>query len=123
MSSSFENSPETNDTSTGLRHSKLGISSFVLSLAAFVGAFAIIVYAGYMETSTAGGLESAEQMALTIGLGIMAMVGLLMISLILGIVGLFQSGRRKILAGIGVGISGSCIVLIVLIIWIGITSG
>ena len=46
---------------------------------------------------------------------------LLLVGLILGIVGLFQSDRRRTFAGIGVGINAVVGALIAAVFWFGMT--
>ena len=61
--------------------------------------------------------------AIMIGLAIFACIGRQLIGLILGVVGLFQSNRRRTFAAIGVGMNGTIAILIVVIIWFGMTYG
>ena len=105
------------------RNSGLGIASFVLAIVSIVAAIAIFGYAGFLEISTEGGVDEDTTAAIMIGLAIFACIGRQLIGLILGVVGLFQSNRRRTFAAIGVGMNGTIAILIVVIIWFGMTYG
>jgi len=91
-------------TDVPLRHSGLGIASLVIAIVAIVGGFATLVLcllARYLQMSTPGGLLPQAPEAIIVGLGLMCSAGGLLVGLILGIVGLVQSGRRKVCAVLG----------------------
>jgi len=105
------------------RQSGLGIASFVLSIISGVASIILIGYAGYVETTTDGGVAGDNTLALIIGLAFFSCVAMLLIGIILGAVGLAQKGRRKTFAAIGVGINILFAILIALLMWIGISQG
>jgi hypothetical protein len=84
------------------KHSGLGIASFILSILTGVGAFVLVVVAGVVEASTPGGMDENSAVAVVIGLGIIGVTILEILALGLGVAGLLQSNRTKILAVLGV---------------------
>lgn len=91
---------------TTLRHSGLGIASFVLALGCAFLAFAMIVVAGVMEVSTPGGIDEESLAAGLVGLAILTALFGSFVAFILGAAGLFQSQRKKIFAALGLIFSG-----------------
>lgn len=84
------------------RQSGLGIASFILALGTGLGAFALLVVAGVLESSSPGGIDEASIEAALIGLGILGCLALFVLAFALGLASLFQSGRAK-----GFGIAGT----------------
>ena len=122
------NSPIGTDTSSNesipdRRQSGLGVASFTLSLVAGVATVASLGYAGYVETTTAGGVAGDNTAATLIGLAILACFAALLVGIILGVVGLFQKGRRKTFGAIGVGLNGLFAILTGVVMWIGLSQG
>ncbi len=85
-----------------IRHSGLGIASFILSLGGGIVLFLLVVLAGYAEINTPGGLDEGAPMAVLLGLGIIGAGLLEMVALALGVAGIVQHGRRRVLAILGV---------------------
>ena len=102
-------------------HSGLGIASFIISIATLVAVVIIFGFAGYSEATNPGGVD--ETTAMTIGFAIIGSCLLLLIGAVLGIVGLFQEGRRRMFAGIGVGINGVLVLMVIGVIWLGLSYG
>lgn len=105
-----------------MKHSGLGISSFIISAATGVAMFVLIMLAGVLETTTAGGMDEESVAAVLIGL---FMFGFLFIDLLavgLGIAGLFQKGRKKIFAILGVVIAVATILMTLLLLVVGLIS-
>ncbi len=102
-----------------LKHSGVGIASFVLALLATVSFVFIFFYAGYKESTQRYGMSEGE--AIFVGLVAIICCVLLLVGLILGIVGLFQDDRRRVLAGFGVGINAVMGALITFVLWYGLT--
>lgn len=84
-----------------LKHSGLGIASFVTSIVAGLFTFILIIVAGVLETSTPGGIDEKSPAAIIIGLLIIAFILASLVSLGLGIGGLFTKERKKIFAILG----------------------
>ncbi|MBN3040902.1 MAG: hypothetical protein JW867_07220 [Candidatus Omnitrophica bacterium] len=87
---------------TPLKHSSFGIASFIISLIVGIGDFILIVFAGYFEMNTPGGMSEDSLEAMLIGLFLIAGFGLCLVGGGLGIAGLFQKNRKKIFAVLGV---------------------
>jgi hypothetical protein len=101
------------------KYSGLGIASFAISIIAGVLIFVTFVIAVVMEASTPGGMDEESVEFIWIGI---AGIGLLIVELValgLGIGGLFQKEKRKILAILGTVFSGGAVVLLVLAVAVG----
>ena len=81
-----------------LKHSGLGIASFIVSIAAGVCIFFTFVIAGAIEATTPGGMNEESVTAIIIGLLLVIFLFATLVSLGLGIGGLFQKERKKIFA-------------------------
>ena len=84
-----------------LKHSWLGIGSFVISLA---GGFAMLLLfgvAGYLQISTPGGMDEKSMTAILIGLMLFALIGAHLVGAGLAIGGLTQKDRKKVFAVLG----------------------
>jgi hypothetical protein len=122
------NSPTGIDTSANesipeKQQSGLGVASFTLSLVSIIATVTVFGYAGYVEINTEGGVAGNETQAMLIGFAIIACIAMLLVGMVLGIVGLLQTERRRTLAAIGVGLNGLFAILIGLIMWIGLSQG
>lgn len=85
--------------------------------------FITVVIAGLIEASSPDGMDETSPVAIMVGLAIFGFVGISLIALVLGIVGLFQSDRKKIFALLGTIFSALTILGIAALILIGITMG
>jgi len=70
------------------KHSGLGISSFVISLVGGFAMFLLFCVAGFMETTTPGGIDESSGVAVVLGLG-------------LAIGALTQKNRKKVFSILG----------------------
>lgn len=84
-----------------LKHSGFGISSFIISIASVVLAFAMVAVAGIMESNTPGGVDEDSPEAMMVGLGIILSALLAVLGAVLGIVGCTLPNRNKIFAILG----------------------
>lgn len=84
-----------------LKHSGLGIASFIVSIAAGVCIFFTFVIAGAIEATTPGGMNEESATAIIIGLLLVIFLFATLVSLGLGIGGLVQKERKKIFAILG----------------------
>jgi len=89
-------------------HSAIGIISGVAALLSGFAVFSLATLAGVL-TVARGDLAEDSPEAILIGLGIIAGVGVALLALILGVVGLFQSGNKLFPI---LGTVGSSLVLI-----------
>ncbi|MBN8738302.1 MAG: hypothetical protein BGP24_03905 [Lysobacterales bacterium 69-70] len=105
------------------RHSGLGIASFILSLVAALCLFALFGVAGYLEISTPGGVSEESPLAVGIGLLLFLFLGLAFVALCLGIAGLVEKRRRRILAGLGTLFSAFALISAIAVMLIGLTMG
>lgn len=106
-----------------LKHSGLGIASFIVSIFSGGLMFITVVIAGLIEASSPDGMDETSPVAMMVGFAIFGFVGISLIALVLGIVGLFQSDRKKIFALLGTIFSALTILGIAALILIGITMG
>ena len=102
-------------------HSKLGIASFITSILAGIIMLALFIYAGILETNTPGGMSEDSIEAMLIGFGIISIGFMLLVSLGLGIAGLFQKQQQKVFATIGTVFSSIIIFGTIALLIIGIT--
>jgi hypothetical protein len=90
--------------------SGFGIASFVIACLAGMFELAVIVYAGILQTSTPGGMDENSPQAIVIGLAAIGGMAIDLLAIGLGIAGLFQRGRGKTFAVLGV-VLGTVILL------------
>ena len=102
-----------------LKHSGVGITSFIISLLVAIGAFVLVVVAGIIETTTPGGMDENSVAAVVVGLFIFGCIFLQIVALGLGIGGLIQKYRKKIFAILGTVFSGTTILGIVFLMLVG----
>lgn len=94
-----------------LRHSGIGIASFVLSLLAiipFVGLFVYGIMIGISDAAGGSGSGAALESTtfeIAAGLSVFGSIGLDLLAVVLGIVGCCLSNRKKIYAILGLCIS------------------
>ena len=86
---------------TELKHSGVGIASFVLSLLSGIGLFVLFGVAGYMESQSPGGMSEDDPTTMLLGVALIAGGMGQFLAFILGAVGLFQPNRKKIFAILG----------------------
>ncbi|WP_257385608.1 hypothetical protein [Tahibacter caeni] len=103
-----------------LRHSGLGIASFMMSIVAALCIVSLFAVAGYLELSTPGGVREDSPLAAGIGLLMFLFLGLAFIALCLGIAGLFEKRRRRVLAGLGTAFSAFTLISAVTLVLVGI---
>ncbi len=101
------------------KHSGIGIASFITSLISGVFIFLLIVIAGIMEASSPTGIDEESAAAILVGLALFLFGGLALISLGLGIAGLFQKDRQKVFAILGTVFSSSILLGTTLLMVVG----
>jgi len=113
----------TGTQSGALKHSGLGIASFLTAICLGFALIALIAVAGVVEASNPGGMDGESATALMIGLGIFAIIGLSFIGLALGFVGVFAANRSKVFAILGVVFNGLLLLAIGALFVIGTAAG
>ncbi|MUG43859.1 hypothetical protein [Paenibacillus woosongensis] len=102
-----------------LKHSGLGIASFIMSILALIGYFAaffLIIAAIGQAIDNPANIEEALKHSSAAILGVIAIFGagiINLIALILGIVGLVLKNRKKVFAIIGTVLSSLSVVMII----------
>jgi len=84
-----------------LKHSGVGIASFVLSMLSGVSLFVLFGVAGYMESQSPAGMSEDDPTTMLLGVALIAAAMAQFLAFILGVVGLFQPNRKKIFAILG----------------------
>tara|TARA_Y100001970_G_scaffold294164_1_gene447812 strand:- start:1945 stop:2262 length:318 start_codon:yes stop_codon:yes gene_type:complete len=97
--------------------SSLGIASLTISIISAIGIFLVLLI-GATITAAFEEPESAEAMIL--GLFILGFAGLEFLALGLGLAGVFQKSKSRILAFIGSSISTAILVILFSLILIGV---
>jgi hypothetical protein len=104
-----------------MRHSSLGIVSFVLSLISGLAMAVVVAVAGVMEASTPGGIEESSVSAVIIGLFVIFLLCGTLLALGFGIAGCLKKDRKRIFAVLGVVFASVTVVLTIALIIIGNT--
>jgi hypothetical protein len=107
--------------SAEMKHSRLGIISFVMGLMIGAGEFAIVVVAGIMEATTPGGVD--EQSPQVMLLGVVMLAGMLgaLVGAVLAIIGLTEHNRYKAFSIAGLLFNGLILLGMVALMVIGMT--
>ena len=105
------------------KHSRLGIASFVLAMLIGILAVGLVVTAGIVEASSPGGIDEQSAVAIIVGLGIFAIIGLSFVGCGLGIAGLFQPNRNRLFGILGLIFNTLIIFGLVGLIAIGLAIG
>lgn len=104
------------------KHSGLGIASFIMSIVSFIFVLLLFGTAGYIQTTTPGGMDGAPGAALIVGIFFFICMFLTLLSLALGIAGLFQKLKKKIFAILGTIFSGLIIAMTAILMVIGLVA-
>ncbi len=102
-----------------MKHSGLGISSFIMSIVVGVFDFVVIVLAGLVEASTPGGMDEESVVAVLIGLFIFAGMFANLAGIGMGIAGLVQRDRKKVFAALGLAFNTAVVFGIVFLMILG----
>jgi hypothetical protein len=105
------------------KHSGLGIASFVGSLASGFFSFVLLFVAGLLEATTPGGIDEDSAGAIVLGLSLLAIMGIAIASLVLGICGLCQKARKRIFATLGTVFSALTLSGLGLLLIVGLVFG
>lgn len=100
-----------------LKHSKLGVASFVTSLVSGMGLVFVFIIAGILGAS--GSMHESSMQAVITGLLIILFIGTDIVALGLGIAGLLQKNVNKLYAILGLAFSAVVVLGIIAVILIG----
>ena len=107
-----------------MKHSGYGITSLVIALVMFVIGFLDIGAAGFLESSTAGGMDEEDSPAVLIGLILFGVWFGCLVGLAFGIAGFVQSERRdRTFPTLGVVLNVGVILMTVGIMVMGLSEG
>ncbi len=106
-----------------LKHSGLGITTFVLGLIAPIGLIICIIIAGVAESSTYGGIDSRSTFAIVTGLFMLVFIIMGLVTIGLGIAAFVQKGYKKLLPIIGFTFSTVVLFMAVVLMIIGANAG
>lgn len=106
-----------------VKHSGVGIASFVTSIVAGALIFLLVIIAGVLEVSTPGGMDEESIGAVLIGLFLFAFLGAELVALGLGIGGLIQKDRKKTFAILGVVFSATALLITLFMLFLGLAMG
>lgn len=101
--------------------SRLGIASLVIAIFSILLIFFIFLVAGAWEATVPGGIDTDSAAAVILGLFLFGCLGLNLVSIGLGIAGIFQRTRVRILAIIGTSLSTSAFAITLSILALGMT--
>ena len=102
-----------------LKHSGLGVASFILSIAIGVFDFLVVALAGLMEASSPGGMDEESVIAILIGLFILGALAANLAGMGLGIAGMAQRDRKKVFSVLGLAFNAAIIFGIIGLMVIG----
>lgn len=83
------------------KHSIPGIISTAIGIIAGAGIFTLFAVAGYIQVSTPGGVREDSPITIVIGLVAIGLLILFLTGIILGVVGVFQSNKKKMFSVLG----------------------
>jgi hypothetical protein len=101
-----QNSSLAGNNPAELKHAGVGIASFILSLICGAMLLVMVVIAGVMQASTPGGMDEESAEAVALGLGLIGFMFGSFLAVVLGVIGLFQSKRKKLFAILGLLFGG-----------------
>jgi hypothetical protein len=107
-----------NNANDVLKHSRLGIASFVISLIAGFIEFLVIISAGVLEVEG----QMTETSAAAVVIGMLIMLGMFsnLVGVGLGIAAVVQKNAKKLFGVLGLIFNGCLILLIIGLMLIGI---
>ncbi len=108
-----------NQSNVKLKHSGIGIASFVISIIVGVLIVILVMFAAVMEATTPGGIDDESAEAVIVGLLIITLILADLVAMGLGIAGLVQKNRKKVFATLGTIFSSVAVVGTVALIFVG----
>ena len=110
-------------TPANLPQSGFGVASFIMSLLVGVATIACVAIAGYVESTTPGGIDENSPKAVMIGLGIIACIGLAILGAVFGLVGVCSANKKKVFAILGLAFNGLIVLGVVGLMILGMAAG
>jgi hypothetical protein len=101
------------------RHSGLGIASFVIGLVAAVVVFLALLAAGVLSIAHGGAIDQRAPAVILVGLVMVLFLLIAFIGIVLGLIGVLQARRRKLFAGLGLGINAAVVIGTLALIMLG----
>lgn len=106
-----------------MKHSGLGIASFIISIIAGLLLLTIIAAAGYFEATMPGGMSEDSIQAMIVGLIIILAAAGELVAFSLGVVSLFAKDRKKIFGILGTLFSAGAVAGTMGLFLIGLMAG
>jgi hypothetical protein len=106
-----------------VRHSGLGIASFILGGVAGFLILVLFMIAGVMENNDPGIFDEAPPQVVALVVLILGCLALNLGGLVLGLIGVFQRRRSKVFPGIGIGVNAFVLLGAVGLMCIGALAG
>ena len=103
-----------------MKHSGIGIASFMISIVSGLFLFLLVAIAGIIEATTPGGIDEESPVEIVLGLGIILGFGLNLVGIGLGIAGVIQKNRKRTFAVLGLVFNLGIIILHIAIVAFGI---
>ena len=107
------------EADTELKHSGIGIASFITSIVVIILFFSIFIFAAIVAISTPGGVDEESVEVAVFGIVIIALLLVGLVAIGLGIGGLYQKDRKKIFSILGTTFSSVTVVGIILLMIVG----
>jgi len=105
-----------------MKHSGVGIASFIVSIIGSLLMFLLFVIAGAIQLSTPGGVDENSPAAMVIGLMLFLLMFALLVALGLGIGALCQSDRKRLFGVLGTILSAVSLLLTLILLAVGLVA-
>ncbi len=105
-----------------MKHSGVGIASFIVSIIGSLLMFLLFVIAGAIQLSTPGGVDENSPAAMVIGLMLFLLMFALLVALGLGIGALCQSDRKRLFGVLGTIFSAVSLLLTLILLAVGLVA-
>ena len=105
-----------------MKHSGVGIASFIVSIIGSLLMFLLFVIAGAIQLSTPGGVDENSPAAMGIGLMLFLLMFALLVALGLGIGALCQSDRKRLFGVLGTIFSAVSLLLTLILLAVGLVA-
>ena len=105
------------------KHSGLGVASFVISAVAGLAMFVLLLIASVLQATTPGGIDKRSAGNILLGFSMLALVGVDVIAIGLGIAGILQRERKKLFAILGTIFAFATVACTMFLVVIGLALG
>lgn len=106
-----------------LKHSGLGLTSFILSILCGLVMFILVMNAGVLEAKSPNGMDEESPEAIVLGLLMMGDVALILMAFVRGLVAIFQKDRKQLFSILGMTFAGLTVLAFVGLLIVGLTVG